>query len=232
MSFLGDFALNAIVHCFFNTHKADGTPITLAGTPTMAVYKDDGTTETATGAALTVDFDGKTGLHLAKITTTDAFYAAGHDYQIVIAAGTVDSISVAGSVVGSFSTVNRPVAVGDKTGFALTSAYDAAKTAAHASDIPGVAAIDAQLSGAHGAGVWGAGETAHKWSDTIVDTFGDPLEGCLVEAYSDSGYTSWITSGKTDATGAISLYFGAAGTYYLRATVDGQLVGHRTAVVS
>jgi hypothetical protein len=136
MSSLGDFAAQSNVHCFFNTHQADGTPITLAGTPSLAVYKDDGNTETTTGPALTIDFDGKTGLHLAKITTTDAFYAAGHDYQIVIAAGTVDSISVAGSVVGSFSIVNRPVAVGDKTGFALTSAYDPAKTAAQASDIP------------------------------------------------------------------------------------------------
>jgi len=105
--YLGDFAAGVTVRGFFNTRKADGTPITLAGTPTLAVYKDGGTTESTTGVTLTVDFDSRTGLHLFAIDTSDAFYASGSDFRIVITAGTVDLISVVGVKVGEFSINNR-----------------------------------------------------------------------------------------------------------------------------
>jgi hypothetical protein len=107
LNYLGDFASQANVICYFNTHKSDGTPITLAGTPAISVYKDDGTTETTTGPTLTVDFDSRTGAHCAKIVTTDGFYSSGHDYKIMITSGTVDGVSVVGTVVGEFSIENR-----------------------------------------------------------------------------------------------------------------------------
>lgn len=106
MSYLGDFSTGSTVELKFNTHKSDGTPITLAGTPAVSVYKDS-TTETTTGVTLTVDYDSRTGLHRVSIDTSDAFYAAGKDYDVVITAGTVDSISVVGSIVGRFSIQNR-----------------------------------------------------------------------------------------------------------------------------
>jgi hypothetical protein len=105
--YLGDFAAGSTVRGLFNTRKADGTPITLAGTPTLGVYKDGGTTETTTGVTLTVDFDSRTGLHLFAIDTSDAFYSTGSDFTVVISAGTVDSISVVGAVAGRFSINNR-----------------------------------------------------------------------------------------------------------------------------
>jgi hypothetical protein len=107
MAYLGDIKEDQTIRGAFNTREADGTPITLAGTPSLEIYKDAGTTESTAGITLTVDFDGVTGLHLFTIVTTDAFYAAGSDYQIVIAAGTVDGTSVVGTVVGSFSICNR-----------------------------------------------------------------------------------------------------------------------------
>jgi len=56
------------------------------------------------------------------------------------------------SVTGAVGSVAAPVTVGvnsDKDGYSLTTAYDAAKTAASA------AGIDTQLSAAHGSGLWG-----------------------------------------------------------------------------
>lgn len=165
MKYLGDYASGSTLYFTFSTHKADGTPITLAGTPSLAIYKADGTSQSTTGITLTVDFDSVTGLHSVKIECTDAFYAVGNDYSVVIAAGTVDSVSVVGYTIATFSIENRNIkanvtAISDdttaadncelmfdgtgyaggttklvtevntKTGFALTSDYDPAKTAA------------------------------------------------------------------------------------------------------
>jgi hypothetical protein len=107
MSYLGDFPLNSTFDFKFNTHKADGTPITLAGTPVISVYKDNSTTQTTTGPTLTVDFDSLTGLHNVRMVCTDAFYATGCCYQAVITTGTVDSVSVIGTVVAEWSIEKR-----------------------------------------------------------------------------------------------------------------------------
>ena len=95
----GDFTPGKVVRLGFNTHKADGTPITLAGTPAVKVWKDANTTESTSGVTLTVDFDSLTGSHLVTIDTSadGTFYATGSDFRAVLTAGTVDSISVVGS---------------------------------------------------------------------------------------------------------------------------------------
>jgi hypothetical protein len=99
---LGDRAVGSTLSFLFNTHKADGTPITLAGTPVISVYKNS-VTQTTTGVTLTVDYDSRTGMHQVIIDTSDAFYATGNDFNVVITTGTVNSISVVGSVVAKFS---------------------------------------------------------------------------------------------------------------------------------
>ena len=124
MKYLGDYAEDyATLNFKFSTHKADGTPITLAGTPVVKVYKGSATTtETATGVTLAVDFDSVTGLHNVLIDlSADAFYATANDYSVVITTGTVDSVSVVGTVLATFSIQNRVVsavtgAVGSVTG--------------------------------------------------------------------------------------------------------------------
>lgn len=105
----GDFAAGQVVRFRFSTYANSNAPITLAGGPTLAVYKDGGLVESTAGLTLTVDFDARTGLHLVAIDTAAdaAFYAAGSDFDVVFTAGTVDSISVVGTVVGSFSVANR-----------------------------------------------------------------------------------------------------------------------------
>lgn len=108
MSYRGDFSFQQTVRFTFNTRDpATGALATITGSPTLAVYKDGGTTEITTGPALTVDFDGRTGLHLVTITTTNASYTAGSDYFVVLTAGTVAGVAITNSEVGSFSIENR-----------------------------------------------------------------------------------------------------------------------------
>jgi hypothetical protein len=92
---------------FHSKNPATGAPATLSGTPVLSVYKDNSTTQTTTGPTLTVDFDSITGCNHVRLVTTDAFYTAGSDYQVVLTAGTVGGVSVVGTTVAEFSIENR-----------------------------------------------------------------------------------------------------------------------------
>jgi hypothetical protein len=105
--YLGDFKLGTSLRFKFPTVNGAGAPTTLSGSPAISVYKADGTGEVTTGVTLTVDFDGKTGLNHVTIDLSDAFYAAGNDYQVVITAGTVAGVSAVGYVPVHFSIDNR-----------------------------------------------------------------------------------------------------------------------------
>lgn len=109
MQYLGDYAEDyATLNFKFSTHKADGTPIALAGSPAVSVYKGSGTTQSTAGVTLTTDFDSVTGLNNVLIDlSADAFYAVGNDYSVVITTGTVNSVSVVGTVLAHFSIENR-----------------------------------------------------------------------------------------------------------------------------
>jgi hypothetical protein len=109
---LGDFQAGATVDFKFPTVVATGAPTTLAGSPVVSVFKANNGTPSTAGVTLTVDFGTTpiTGLNHVRILTTDAFYEADNDYQVVITAGTVDGVSVVGYVVASFSIENRPPA--------------------------------------------------------------------------------------------------------------------------
>lgn len=105
----GDYAPASTVVFNFNTASfADGSPITLAGTPALSVYKNS-TTESTSGITLTVDYDSRTGMHHVVIDTSadGTFYATGTDFDVIITAGTVGGTSVVGRRVGSFSLNNR-----------------------------------------------------------------------------------------------------------------------------
>jgi hypothetical protein len=101
---LGDRAIGTTLSFDFNTHQADGTPITLAGTPVISVYKNS-TTESTSGVTLTVDYDARTGMHHVVVDTSadGTFYATGNDFSVVVTTGTVNAVSVVGTVVARFS---------------------------------------------------------------------------------------------------------------------------------
>ena len=117
MSFIGDYAAGDTLDFKFTTRRfSTGAPHQLAGTPSLAVYKSNSTTQSTSGITLTVDFDSVTGQNHVRIDTTadGTFYANGSQFDVVIAAGTVDSVSVVGEVVGRFTLgiLLRPTTAG------------------------------------------------------------------------------------------------------------------------
>lgn len=131
MKHLGDYDASTVIYGKFTTFRpSTGAAYTLGGTPALSVYKDASTTQSTTGVTLTADFDSVTGLnHFAIDTSADGtFYSAGSFFSIVITTGTVDSVSVVGTVVAEFTirknsalkptTAGRTVAV-DASGRAL-----------------------------------------------------------------------------------------------------------------
>jgi hypothetical protein len=103
-----DIALGATIDIKFNTaDPATGAPITLAGTPVVAAYIDNSTTEITAGITLTVDFDSRTGLHNVRVVATSGNgYTTGTSVALVLTAGTVSGTSVVGVKVGEF-TIGR-----------------------------------------------------------------------------------------------------------------------------
>ena len=102
--YLGDFAVGQSVPLAFNTSDLGADPITLAGSPALFCYRDDSTTEDNSGLVLDDDYDGRTGLHRVDIDTSadGTFFAAGHDFFVVLTAGTVDSVSTLKPLSRSF----------------------------------------------------------------------------------------------------------------------------------
>ncbi len=108
MANLGDFLLGATISCRFTTVQATGAPTTLAGSPVISCYPSGTTTELTAGITLTADYDSRTGFNnVAIVASNGNGYATGTDYDIVITTGTVNSVSVVGYVVGTFSIQNR-----------------------------------------------------------------------------------------------------------------------------
>src|SRR3954470_20888238 len=89
---VGDYQPGDTVDCNFGTvNPSTGASFTLAGTPAISVYKDNGTTESTTGVTLTADFDARTGFNHIRVTTGSdgTFYSAGSFFEAVITTGTV-----------------------------------------------------------------------------------------------------------------------------------------------
>ena len=107
MKYLGNLTEDQIIDFCFSTHKADGTPIDLVN-GTVSVYKANGVVQSTEGVTLVAPFDSTTGLAQVRIdTSAHSFYAVANDYSVVITAGTVDGVSVVGTVLATFSIENR-----------------------------------------------------------------------------------------------------------------------------
>lgn len=179
--YLGDFPGGSSVVVSFNTNQSDGTPVTLGGTPQVFVYKLGASGSSTAGVSLTVDAQSLTGYHRVAIdTSADAFYATGHDYDVLIESGTVDGISVAGVAVGRFSLANRPVLqVSDKSGYQLASdGLDVIATA----PLSGVASTFPQM-------------VVQLWRRFFKRT---TLTSTQLKTYADDGVTTLTTQGVSD----------------------------------
>lgn len=230
MNYIGDLLPGVTARLMFDTSDMTGAGATLGGTPAVRVYKDGSNAESAAGVTLTVDFDSRTGLHLIEIDTSadGSFYASGHDFHVVLTAGTVSGVSIAPKSLGHFSLASRSVLVSstgrvdvnDKTGFALTVVYDAAKTAAQPSDIPSAASIGAQVTSDHGVGSY--------VRNTEPPTAGD----VAAQITSDHGSGSYVRNTEPLDSTATQAAAAAALTAYDAATgSDVDTVGSEVATV-
>ncbi len=109
MAYQGDIRLGQTIEWTFTTRRfTTGAPFTLAGTPSLEAYETGNSVPNTAGITLTVDYSGVTGLNHVSIAATGGnSYATANDISVVIAAGTVDSVSVVGETIGSFSIENR-----------------------------------------------------------------------------------------------------------------------------
>ena len=102
---------------FSTVAPSTGVPTTLAGTPVVSAYPDNGTTQITAGITLTVDHDSVTGSHNVRVVATAANgYDYGVKYTLKITTGTVDSVSAVGHVVGecyTFEAADRRLGIVD-----------------------------------------------------------------------------------------------------------------------
>lgn len=106
MKHIGDFDLAQTLFSKFSTYQpSTGATFALAGSPAVAVYKDGSTTQSTAGAAITANFDSIDGQHHVAIDTSadGTFYSAGSHFEVVLSAGSVDGVSIAGSALFSFT---------------------------------------------------------------------------------------------------------------------------------
>lgn len=105
--YLGDYVANGEVNFKWPTNDGNGKSINPATPGTISVYKADNTTETVTGVTDTRAFDGHVGLHHCNIDLSDAFYATGNDYQVVLDGAIIDGQDPVNTVLAEFSIQNR-----------------------------------------------------------------------------------------------------------------------------
>lgn len=104
----GDIRLGDTIDIKFTTRQISGAPSTLGGTPAISAYVGNGTTQITAGITLTADFDGVTGLNNVRVVATSGNgFATATNVDLVITTGTVNSVSVVGEVIGSFSIEAR-----------------------------------------------------------------------------------------------------------------------------
>jgi hypothetical protein len=104
----GDIRLGDTIDIKFCTVQTTGAPFTLAGSPVISAYPGNSTTQLTAGITLTVDFDTVTGLNNVRVVATSGNgYATATNYTLVITTGTVNSVSVVGYTIGSFSIEAR-----------------------------------------------------------------------------------------------------------------------------
>jgi len=116
MNYLGDFAPDATVYCMYNTTDQGGASVSPTTDGTIRVYKDASATQRSSQAGITLvaDFDSAAdldvGVHHVTIDLSDdtdsGFYAAGHEYFIVLDEAAIDGQNIS-CVIGQFSILNR-----------------------------------------------------------------------------------------------------------------------------
>lgn len=104
--YLGDFKAGSILYFTWDTNDGNGASINPSIAGTISVYKDDNVVQSVAGITDVRAFDGLVGVHNCRIDTSNVFYAAGHDYSVVLSAATIDT-QVVNATLATFSIENR-----------------------------------------------------------------------------------------------------------------------------
>jgi hypothetical protein len=97
---LGDFIAGATIDFKWNTFDGSGASVTRATDGSIRIYKANSLTQRSSSAGITdtEDFDGLTGVHHCRINLADdtdaGFYAAGSEYDVVLAGAVIDGQTV------------------------------------------------------------------------------------------------------------------------------------------
>ena len=223
--YCGDYLPGDTIDFKFTTIRpSTGAPFTLAGTPALSVYKNNSTTQTTTGVTLTVDFDSVTGLNHVRIVTSDAFYAAGDNYDVVITTGTVDSVSAVGYVVGRFTLAKvsalRPttagrtldVSAGGEAGIDLANVGSPATTLnlsgttiSTSQQIASVSGAVGSVTGAVGSVTGAVGSVTGNVGGNVVGSVGSVVGTVTANTTQLAGQTVTAAAGVTFPTTVSSL---------------------------
>lgn len=208
--FLGNFLPGATIDFNFTTRQfSTGAPHQLAGSPAVRCYKGSSTTEDDSGITLTADFDSVTGLNHVTIDTSSdgTFYAAGSQIDVVISAGSVDSVSVVGEVVGRFIIGNVPADVRQFGGSAGT--FSSGRPEVNATHIAGasVSTSAAQI----GVNVVNAGGTA--WGSGAITASAIASDAITAAKIASGALTAAkFAAGAFDAVWSVATRVLTAGT--------------------
>lgn len=224
MSWIGNIALGQTIDFKFTTRAfASGAPTTLAGSPAVAAYVDNGTTEITAGITLSVDFDSRTGLNNVRVVATGGNgYAAGTNVEIVITAGTVGGTSVVGEVVGSFSIENRSISnTATQTLGALTisGVFTVTGATVHTGNVSMAAGLTVTQSTANTAGIT---VTGNGTGAGILSTSGSGATGNGITAASAATNGNGVsTTGAGTGDGLLSTGGAGAGGDGISAVAGG-----------
>lgn len=196
-------------HFPFSTRAfATGIPTALVS-GAIEIYEDASITQITAAETLTVSLDGVAGFNMVAVAATAANgFEVGKTYTLILSAGTVDSVSVVGEVVGQFEIV--------------TAAAGADKQADIATLITNLATVDTVVDGIqtdldNGTDGLGAikAETALIVADTnelqsddvpgLIAALNDPAASAIADAVWDEAVAGHVAAGSFGATDAAIL---------------------------
>ena len=104
--YLGNYAEDSTHYFLWSSNAAIGSSVTRATDGTIEVWKEGDSTANSTVGLTDDEDEGETGIHRVSLVLTDAFYATGKDYTVVLRDAVIDGQTVQ-AVLAEFSIENR-----------------------------------------------------------------------------------------------------------------------------
>lgn len=241
----GDIRLGDTIDIKFTTVQTTGASFTLAGSPVISAYPANSTTQLTAGITLSVDFDSVTGLNNVRVVASSGNgYLTATNYALVITTGTVNSVSVVGYTIGTFSIENRSAlmpttaartVVIDVAGLADANIVKVGPTGSGVAQTAGDVGIKTgfRLSSTGVADVWDELTAGHTTANSFGYKFGKHLPAILVGlTTAGSDTTHVVMNASTGIDGAAP---SATNDFYNGAVLiftSGAMAGQRTSVTA